>query len=201
MSRLGAMSARRRLAALAAAVGVAGALASCGSSDTLPNDIPAASAPGLIENLNQILSKCSDDPRATANAVRAYQSALSDLPDTIDPDVKKVLTETADNLTTLAAHKAGCQSGVTGTSGLQGFQPDTTATSTTTAPTTEATSTTTTTTTTTPTQPETPPPNGNGEGPGGEGSNGQGPSGEGPPGQGGSPSPGSGGGVGIGNGD
>ena len=195
------MSARRRFAALATAAAAAGALGGCGSSKTLPSDIPSANANGLVANLSLVLSKCNTDPRAAASAARQYETAVNDLPDSVDPEVRKVLTDTANNLTNLAGERAGCESGATGTSGLQGVQPETTASTTSTPVVTETTTTTPSSTTTQETQPPAQPPaSGNGQGPSGAGPNGQDPSGPGAGGQ-GSPSPGAGGGVGIGNGN
>ncbi len=196
MSRLDAMSVRRRFASVAVAVAVAGAMASCGSSKPLPRDIPSASAPGLLSNLEQVINACRrNDPGAAENAARQYHTAVNALPDTVDPDVKKVLTDTSDNLTELAANKAGCGSGATGASGVQGFQPATTTTDTTATATTPPSTTTSATTTETQPPPSTPAGGGGDQAP-----NGQGPGGGGAPGQQGEPSPGSGGGVGIGKG-
>ncbi len=196
------MSARRRFAALTAAVAAAGALGGCGSSDTLPSDIPSTNANGLLANLNLVLSKCNTDPRAAASAARQYQNAVNDLPDSVDPDVKKVLTDTAHNLTSLAGEGAGCESGATGTSGLQGFQPESSPSTTSTPVVTSPSTTAPTSTTTQDTQPQAQPPaSGSDQGSNGAGSNDQGSGGPGAGGQQSSPSPGSGGGVGIGNGN
>jgi hypothetical protein len=187
------MLALRRSAPMAAAVAmVAAVLGGCGSSSELPSDIPAASADGLVSSLNQVLTDCQSDPNAAKSAAAQYQRALAQLPDTVDADVRKVLEETGSNLTELAGSKAGCETGPSGTSGLQGAQPtesSTTAQDVATTPsTTESTD-----TTSTPPDTETPPSSPAGGGGEGVGSQGQQPGG-GPPagGQPGGGQPGSG---------
>lgn len=195
-SRLASMSARRRFAALMAAVAMAVVVGGCGSSSSLPRDIPAASAPDLIADLNAVLGACGSDPAAAADAANRYADAVAQLPDTIDPGVLDVLRQTSANLKAVAGTSAGCASGATGTSGFQGFQPPAGTDSTTAAPVTTPSTTTPTETTASTTPTETHAPSASSPGASGEpGSNGQGPAGTGPPGHGGGTGTGSGGGV------
>jgi hypothetical protein len=172
------MLALRRFAPLAAAVAVAVVAGGCGSSNDLPQDIPPANASGLISNLNTVLADCQQgDPAGAKSQAAQYERAVALLPDSVDPDTRKILEETATNLTKLTGEQSGCGSGTTGTSGLQGAQPTTT-TTTTTAEATATTSPTTTAESDT-TSPETQPPPETPAGGNDQGSNGQGPSGEG----------------------
>ncbi len=204
VSRLAAMLTLRRSAPLAAAVALAAAVGGCGSSNDLPQDIPAANAEGLVKSLNTVLADCQQgDPAGAQSQAAQYERAVSQLPDSVDANVRKVLEETANNLTNLAGSKTGCSAGASGTSGLQGFQPDTTTTTTQDVTTAPPTTTTETTTTTPPAATPASQPAGNGQGSGGTGNgqgsggagNGQG-SGGGPP-EGGPPT---GGGTGPGGG-
>jgi hypothetical protein len=110
---------------MAAAVAMlAAGVGGCGSSNDLPKDIPAASASGLISNLNEVKADCDrGDPLGAKSQAAQYERAVALLPDSVDPDVRKVLEETGSNLTDLAGSKAGCAAGASGTSGFQGAQP------------------------------------------------------------------------------
>jgi hypothetical protein len=199
-SRLAAMLALRRSAPMAAAVAiVAAAVGGCGSSNELPKDIPAASADGLISNLNAVAADCQQgDPLGAESQAAQYERAVALLPDSINPDVLKVLEETGSNLKELAGSKAGCEAGTSGASGLQGAQPTESSTTTqdvaTTPATTESTD-----TSSTPADTQTPPsspPGGGGEA-GGQpaGDEGQPAGGQSGGGQSGDGGPGSSGGV------
>jgi hypothetical protein len=167
LSRLAAMPARPRIALLAVAALAVAAAAGCGSSKELPKDIPAASVPGLTQNLEAVLQACSvGDHVGAVSAAQEYANAVAALPSSVSADTRDVLNQTADNLSTLAQSDAGCKAQTTGPSGEQGPQVDTTSTQTTTTtapPTTD-------TTTTTDTQaapPSAPPDNPGGGNPGG----------------------------------
>jgi hypothetical protein len=121
------MSARRRFVSLAAVALTVAAAAGCGSSSGLPRDIPASQAPALIANLEAVMTACrTHDPRSAADAARQYASAVALLPSTVDPDVRKVLTDTAAHLTALARGGSGCQAGPSGATGVTGAVPNTT---------------------------------------------------------------------------
>ena len=167
LNTLASMPARRRLTTLAAVALAAAAATGCGSSKELPRDIPSPSADGLVTSLNDVFVACHRGDRAAAeSAAQTYAQALAALPGTVNPDVRKVLTQTSDNLTALAQDPSQCVNEPSGASGAQGVTPSTsTSTETTTTP--PSTTTATTPTDTTPTN-TTPPANtpGNGK-PGG----------------------------------
>ncbi len=163
------MRAPRTIAALVA-VAAAVAATACGSSSDLPKDIPPDTANSLLSNLNLVAADCeTGDTAAVQSAVGDYMTALEGVPDSVNPDVRKILTETSARLQSLAQDGTGCQSGATGATGLSGSIPsDTSGTSASTAaPTTTDETTSTTAPSTQPEQPTPPanPPNQNhGEG-------------------------------------
>jgi hypothetical protein len=156
-------------------------LAACGSDDG-DGTIPPESAQALIQSLEDARGEQSQgDCQGVADAAGNLLTQIDQLPDSVDPEVRRALVEGANNLRGLGEDEANC--GGTGPTGQEG--PKTTDT-TTTAPTTteETTSTTTTETTTTKEPPEQPPNEGNVPNPNSGGGNtgqGNGPTGEGPP--------------------
>jgi len=171
------MPPRRILVTLAAVALAVAAASGCGSSKQLPRDIPSASAGNLVTTLNDVVVACQKgDPAAVRSAAQAYAQALAALPSTVNADVRKVLTQTSDNLSLLAQDPTQCAAGPTGASGAQGVAPtNSTSTPASTTPTTPTgttpTATTLTNTTPTNTTPASGPPGGGkpGSGSGGVG--------------------------------
>jgi hypothetical protein len=145
VTRLGAMLGRTRIALLTGifALGITG----CGGNDgTIPKDDSQQLLNMLTLLENQVETGDCTLAEGTATKIDA---AISNLPDSVDPEVQDALSKGAENLTELAKNPDQCTEGA---SGAQGAQTTDTTSTTTTTTSTEPTSTTETTPETTTSQ-------------------------------------------------
>jgi hypothetical protein len=165
------------------ACALAAFLGGCGSNDDAT--IPSAEGEDLVRTLDGIESSlASNNCELIDDQVQSFVEQVNALPEDVDPEVRKGLTQGAANLLALSEDPDQCGE-VTGATDTGGAEPETPTTTETEEPTTTSSTTTSTTTTSTTTEPdeEEPPPDqdegdeGGGpplEVPGGEGGEGSG---------------------------
>lgn len=150
VTRLGAMLGRTRIALLAGifALGIAG----CGGNNgTIPQD----DSQQLLNMLSLLQNQVeTGDCTLAEDTATKIDAAISNLPDSVDPNVQDALSKGAENLTELAKSPSQCTEGASGAAGVQTTDTTSTDTTSTTSTTTETTSSTPETTTTETTQPQ-----------------------------------------------